>query len=91
MSCCRWEQIQHSGRSAEWHCEKLQLYESGDLQYKDPSGKVKAIYDADLKELRKKEDKVLKEIDDGIDYAAGEINVIELVEKYVALKEGGKV
>ena len=58
------------------------------FRYKDPSGKVKAIYDSELKELRKKEDKILKEIDDGIDYAAGEINVIELVEKYVALKEG---
>jgi len=31
---------------------------------------------------------VKKEIDDGIDYAAGEITVIELVEKYVDLKEG---
>ena len=58
------------------------------FRYKDPSGKVKAIYDSELKELRKKEDKILKEIDNGIDYAAGGINVIELVEKYVALKEG---
>ena len=58
------------------------------FRYKDIRGKVRAVYDADLKELRKKEDKILKQIDAGIDYASGEVTVIELVEKYVALKEG---
>lgn len=58
------------------------------FRYKDIRGKVKAIYDSDLKELRKKEKEVLKQIDDGVDYAAGDITVIELVEKYIALKEG---
>ena len=58
------------------------------FRYKNTKGKVKAIYDSDLKSLRKKEQKILKQINDGLDYAAGEITVIELVEKYVALKEG---
>ncbi len=58
------------------------------FRYKDARGKVKAIYDPDLKALREKENVILKEIDDGIDYASGEITVIQLVEKYVALKEG---
>lgn len=63
--------------------DKLYTY-----RYRDIKGKVKAIYASDLKELRKKEEKIKKQIDDGIDYAAGEITVIELVEKYVALKDG---
>ena len=57
-------------------------------RYRDMQGKVKAVYARDLKQLRVKEDAIKKEIDDGLDYAAGAITVIELVEKYVALKEG---
>ena len=57
-------------------------------RYRDIRGKVKAIYASDLKELRKKEEKIKKELENGIDYATGEIKVIELVEKYVALKVG---
>ena len=63
--------------------DKLYTY-----RYKDVRGKVKAIYDQDLKVLREKEKEIVKHLDDGIDYAAGEITVIELVEKYIALKEG---
>lgn len=58
------------------------------FRYRNAKGKVKAIYDSDLKSLRRKEKKILEQINDGLDYAAGEISVIELVEKYVALKEG---
>ena len=60
------------------------------FRYKDIRGKVKAIYDSDLKELRKKEKEVLKQIDDGVDYAAGDITVIELVEKYIGSIPTGK-
>ena len=58
------------------------------FRYKDVRGKTKAIYSSDLKELRVKEKAILKEINVGIDYAAGEATVIELVEKYIDLKEG---
>lgn len=57
-------------------------------RYKDAKGKIKAIYDSDLRKLREKESAIQKQADDGIDYAAGSITVIELVEKYIALKEG---
>ncbi len=57
-------------------------------RYKDVKGKVKAIYNADLKSLRDMEKELLKDIGDGLNYAAGQITVIELVEKYIALKEG---
>ena len=57
-------------------------------RYRDIRGKVKAVYAPDLKQLRVKEEAIQKEIDDGIDYAAGAVTVIELVEKYIALKEG---
>ena len=56
-------------------------------RYRDISGKVKAVYAPDLKQLRVKEEAIQKEIDDGIDYVAGAITVIELVEKYIALKD----
>ena len=58
------------------------------FRYKDVRGKVKAIYDSDLKKLREKEKEVLKAAEDGMNYASGEITVIELVKKYIALKEG---
>lgn len=57
-------------------------------RYRDMRRKTKAVYAKDLRTLRKKERVIKKQIDDGIDYSAGEITVIELVEKYIALKEG---
>ena len=78
----------HKGRvlkEGESYRKKDKLYM---FRYKDVRGKVKAIYDSDLKSLRKREKEILKQIDDGIDYASGEVTVIELVEKYIALKEG---
>ena len=53
------------------------------FRYKDVRGKIKAIYSYDLKELRKKEKAITDYLDEGIDYAAGEISVINLVEKYI--------
>lgn len=58
------------------------------FRYKDAKGKVKAIYDSNLSELRKKEDEILKYLDQGIDYAGGSVTVIELVERYISLKQG---
>lgn len=57
------------------------------FRYKDPKGKVKAVYSRDLRDLREKEQKILDSTDDGIDYAAGQITVIELVERYLSLKQ----
>ena len=41
-----------------------------------------------MQELRQKEKEIQKLIDDGVDYAAGQITVIELLEKYISLKQG---
>lgn len=57
-------------------------------RYIDVRGKRQTIYAPTLQELRKKENVIHKQFDDGIDYTAGQINVIELVEKYTSLKKG---
>lgn len=57
-------------------------------RYTDIRGKRQTVYSSDLKELREKEKEIQKQIDDGIDYAAGEITVIELLERYISLKQG---
>lgn len=49
-------------------------------RYTDIRGKWQTIYSSDLKELREK--------DDGIDYAAGKITMIALLERYISLKQG---
>ena len=41
-----------------------------------------------LQELRQKEKEIQKQLDAGIDYEAGQITVIELLEKYISLKKG---
>ena len=46
------------------------------------------IYCSDLKELREKEKEIQKQVDDGIDYAAGKVTVIALLESYISLKQG---
>lgn len=58
------------------------------FRYTDVTGKRRTIYANDLKELRKQEDKIQREVDAGINYCEGNINVIELVERYVSLKQG---
>jgi integrase len=58
------------------------------FRYTDVTGKRRTIYAKDLKELRQQEEKIQKDIDDGIHYCEGNINVIELVERYVSLKQG---
>ena len=45
-------------------------------------------YAPTLDELRKKEEEIQRDMLDGIDYAAGEITVAELVDRYINLKRG---
>ena len=40
-------------------------------RYTDIKGKWQTIYSSDLKELREKEKEIQRQLDDGIDYAAG--------------------
>lgn len=57
-------------------------------RYTDFRGKRQTVYAPSLQELRQKEKEIQKQIDDGIDYEAGQITVIELLEKYISLKKG---
>lgn len=57
-------------------------------RYTDCRGKRQSIYDSDLQSLRRKEKEIQNQMDDGIDYEAGQITVIELLEKYISLKQG---
>ena len=52
--------------------------------------RYKYAYAPTLKELRIKEEKILHDLVDGIDYAGGEITVSELVDRYINLKRGLK-
>ena len=57
-------------------------------RYTDVTGKRRTVYASDLQELRKKEKAIQKDIDDGINYCEGNVTVIELLERYIALKQG---
>lgn len=57
-------------------------------RYTDCRGKRQTIYDADLQELRRKEKTIQNQLTDGIEYEAGQITVLELLKKYVSLKQG---
>ena len=57
-------------------------------RYTDFRGKRQTVYAPTLQELRQKEKEIQKQIDDGIDYEAGQITVIELLEKFISLKKG---
>ena len=57
-------------------------------RYVDVQGKRKAIYSRDLRELREKEKEIQKQLDDGINYADGNITVVSLLERYISLKQG---
>lgn len=59
-------------------------------RYTDFRGKRQTVYAFTLQEIRQKEKKIQKQIDDGIDYEAGQITVIELLEKYISLKKGAR-
>lgn len=57
-----------------------------DCRYTDSYGKVRCIYAKTLEDLRKKEATIQRDLADGIDYAAGEISVADLVDRYMSLK-----
>ena len=57
-----------------------------DYRYTDIHKKRRCIYAKSLTELRKKEDELRRDMADGIDYAAGEMTVAELVDRYMNLK-----
>ena len=57
-------------------------------RYTDCRGKRQCVYSPALQELRQKEKEIQKQLDAGIDYEAGQITVIELLEKYISLKKG---
>lgn len=59
-----------------------------EFRYTDANKKRRSIYDMDLMKLRKKEDEIKLMRHEGIDYAGGEITVIQLLERYISLKRG---
>lgn len=61
-----------------------------DYRYTDIHKKRRCIYAKTLTELRRKEADIQRDLADGIDYAAGEITVAELVDRYIHLKRGLK-
>lgn len=59
-------------------------------RYTDIHKKRRCIYAKSLTELRKKEEELWRDLADGIDYAAGEMTVADLVDRYMNLKRGLK-
>ena len=59
-----------------------------DYRYTDSFGKRRSIYANDLKELRKKEQILHQQQEAGINYATAKISVVELLERYIMLKQG---
>lgn len=57
-----------------------------EYRYTDSCGQVHSIYAKTLEDLRKKESAIQRDLADGIDYAAGEIPVSDLVDRYMNLK-----
>ena len=57
-------------------------------RYTDNRGKRQTIYHADLHALREREKEIQRQLDMGGDYAAGDVTVIELLERYISLKQG---
>lgn len=59
-------------------------------RYTDIHKKRQYAYAKTLEELRKLEENIQRDLADGIDYAAGDITVAELVDRYINLKRGLK-
>lgn len=57
-------------------------------RYTDLGGKRRTVYSSELGRLREKESEIQKFLNSGVDYAAGNITVIELIERYIRLKRG---
>lgn len=56
-------------------------------RYTDTRGKRQTVYSSDLKELREREKMIQRDLDNHIDYAAGEITLAQLVERYLGFKQ----
>ena len=59
-------------------------------RYTDIRGERRSVYAKDLKKLREKEQIIQKDLNAGIDYRAGNVTVIELVQRYLGLKKNLK-
>ena len=57
-------------------------------RYQDITGKRRTVYAPTLEELRAKEEEINKSQDAGVDYNAGNVTVLELLERYISLKKG---
>ena len=59
-----------------------------DYRYTDPWGKRRSVYADTLDELRKKEREIKKTLEEesGVNYAAGQISMLDLVKRYLTLK-----
>ena len=72
------------------------VLQSGESQRKDGiyqyrytyGGKRETVYAPNLNELRQKEKEIQALLNAGINYAAGTIDTIELVAKYISLRQG---
>ncbi len=58
------------------------------FRYTDSFGKRQTVYAKALDELRLKEDTIHAAETSGLNYTAGNITVIELLERYISLKQG---
>ena len=57
-------------------------------RYATAGGDRKCVYARSLDELREKEQQIQRDLQDGIDHAAGSVTVIALAERYIAQKQG---
>ena len=57
-------------------------------RYRDIRGKMKSVYASDLRKLREKEADIEKSMQDNMDYSSGDVSLIDLVERYISLKQG---
>ena len=56
-------------------------------RYTDNLGKRQTVYASTLQELRQKEAEIDTYMKSGINYASGNVTVVELLERYIALRE----
>lgn len=68
--------------------ESLRSDQRYQYRYTDISGVRRTVYANSLSALREKEKQIQRDLDDGIDYSAGGISVLELAERYLDLKQG---
>lgn len=57
-------------------------------RYKTPNGKRRYAYATTLQELREKEAQIERDIQDGIDYDAGNITVLDMIDKWIRIRQG---